>query len=171
MSGLVGKEGRQPVDDAEEKMVSQWAAQGKEERRVPQADRAAGRVVEGTDRVIIHPLDQRVNLRGQSRHAVGDAAVCFQCAHGCDADQRDLFGQVIGRKDGQVGRRREARAKVAKVGVEELGVIDQADQIMGGVAQWDMHKGAKGIVDGSWRGFDFARAIDLADVVSVGVGF
>jgi len=50
-------------------------------------------------RVVVHSLDQRVNLRGQRWHAVGDVTI--------------RFGQIVGRKNSQVGREGEARAEVA----------------------------------------------------------
>jgi hypothetical protein len=59
--------------------------------------------------------------------------------------------------------------EAAKVGVEELGVVDQADQVIGGVVQRDANEGAEGIVSGGrWR-FNFARAVDLTKVVGVGI--
>ena len=85
--------------------------------------------MEAAHRLVVHPLDQGVDLGGQGRHAVGGRAVGGQRADGGDADQGHLFGQVVGGEDGQVGRGGEARAEVAKVGVEEDGVVDQADQV------------------------------------------
>ncbi len=54
-------------------------------------------------------------------------AIGGQRADGGDADQGDLFSQVVGGEDGQVRRGGQTRAKVAKIGVEQDGVVDEAD--------------------------------------------
>ena len=104
-------------------------------------------------------------------HAMGGGAIRGQRADGSDADQGDLLGQVVGGEDGQVGCRREARAEVAKVGVEQDGVVDEANQVASGSLQWDVDESGECVVGGGRWHFDFARAVNLADVVGVGVGF
>ena len=63
---------------------------------------------------------------------------------GPDGEEVRLFGQIVGRKDDQVVCRGETRAEVAKVGVEKLRFVDQADQVLGGVVQRDASAGAGG---------------------------
>ena len=77
--------------------MSDSAALEWQSRIVGTADVDPTPMIANPDNWRIHPLDQRVNLRGQSRHAMGDAAVRPQRAHGRDAD-------ADGHRAGQHGR-------------------------------------------------------------------
>jgi hypothetical protein len=67
--------------------------------------------VELADCIVVHPLDQRVDLCRQGRHAVGGGATGGQRANDGDANQRDFLGQVV-------GRGRETWARLPKSGLK-----------------------------------------------------
>src|SRR5690606_4977273 len=82
------------------------------------------------------------------------------------------FFQIIGGKDSYIILWAEARPQAAKIGIHQQGVIDDADQLsaLGSTIQEDRHKAAKTIISGLGALYHLIGAVDLADIIDMGVG-
>ncbi len=102
--------------------------------------------------------------------AVDAVEVAFGLSDEDAAEDGAGFGDQVGGEDG-IGFAGEAGSEVVEVGVDQLGVVDQADRPVGAVGVFEFDEGAEAVVVRSGRIEKFGLFIDLDEVVAVGTGF